>query len=310
MSIQTIAIGGNNGADFDIQAVHSIGFNANRRIEAVLLNDTRHGDKQGVESMVLELHPEEYINRMVIHDGEHKEKKGIYGIELATNLGRELSAGFLHGKAGKVTTLDRIRVLGLGGSVGQILHKLRVRYIADYEASALIEAEAMAVINVIPQGQTIESFRSTRLSQMNASRRFLETVTNLEQTTEVGAAVGEFTAKASRTFGLTVTTQSEFNKQVEEETLNSERQTYAPPSGHVGLEVVQMDVFKASDGTIWFFPTSDPSIVSAAVSGDNIIKQDLYDMTGTLGLHLPHMAQQQKQSYGYDYFMRPSVKVK
>ena len=72
----------------------------------------------------------------------------------------------------------------------------------------------------------------------------------------------------------------------------------------------ELDVFKASDGTIWFFPTSDPSIVSAAVSGDNIIKQDLYDMTGTLGLHLPHMAQQQKQSYGYDYFMRPTVKVK
>ena len=33
-------------------------------------------------------------------------------------------------------------------------------------------------------------------------------------------------------------------------------------------------------------------------------------MTFTLGLHLPHMAQQQTQSYGYDYFMRPSVKVK
>lgn len=60
-----------------------------------------------------------------------------------------------------------------------------------------------------------------------------------------------------------------------------------------------MDAFRASDGSIWYFPTNAPSIVSAPVSGDAVIKQDFYDMTGVLSLHLPYMAE---QAYGFDRF--------
>lgn len=132
---------------------------------------------------------------------------------MTTSFGRELKAGTLHGKAGKVTTLDEVRILGLGGNVGHMMFKLRARYIANYQESALIETGAIAVTSVIPQGQTFESFESSRVSKMNASRTFLETVTSIEHTTESSAAIGEFTAKASMTFGLSVTTQSEFSKQ-------------------------------------------------------------------------------------------------
>ncbi|WP_095590670.1 jacalin-like lectin [Actibacterium ureilyticum] len=301
MTIQTIAIGGDHGTDFDIQAVRSIGFRASNMVEAVLLNGSRHGDKQGSESLVLDLQQDEYINKLVVHEGYHKKRKErrIYGVDLTTSLGRGLRVGTLNDKTAKVTKLEGVRILGLGGNVGHMLFKLRARYIADYTESALIESGAIAVTSVIPQGQTFESFESSRVSKMNASRTFLETVTSIEHTTESSAAVGEFTAKASMTFGLSVTTQSEFSKQVETETVNSERMTYAPPAGHVGLEVVRMDVFRASDGTVWFFPTSEPSIVSAAVSGDAVIQDDLYDMTGTLPLHLPYMAQ---KCYGYERF--------
>lgn len=181
---------------------------------------------------------------------------------------------------------------------------MRARYIANYQESDLIETGAIAVTGVIPQGQTFESFESSRVAKMNASRTFLETVTSIEHSSESSAAIGEFTAKASMTFGLSETTQSEFNEQVETETVNSERMTYAPPEGHVGLEIVPMDVFRASDGTVWFFPTGEPSIVSAAVSGDSVIKQDLYDMTGTLPLHLPYMAD---QCYGHEWYSEQSA---
>lgn len=301
MTIQTIAVGGDHGTDFAIQAVRSIGFYATDMVEAILLNGERYGDIQGKESVVYDLQPDEYINKLVIYEGYHSKKKEqrIYGIELSTSFGREIKVGTLNDKSTKITTLDGIRVLGLGGNVGHMVFKLRVRYITHYQESALIETGAVAVIGVIPQGQTFESFESSRVSRLNASRTFLETVTSIEQTTESSTAIGEFTAKASMTFGLSVTTQAEFSEQVETETENSERMTYAPPEGHVGLEVVPMEVYRASDGTVWFFPIAEPSIVSAAVSGDSVIKHDLYDMTGTLPLHLPYLAD---QCYGHERY--------
>lgn len=298
MTIQTISIGGDHGQDVDIQAIHSIGFRATDRVESILLNGQEYGDKQGKESLVFDFQQDEYIRKLVVYEVHEKKEIRICGVALTTSLGRALTAGTL---AGKRTALDGVRILGLGGNVGHTVFKLRVRYIADYQASTVIESGAIAVTSVIPQGQAFESFESSRVSKMNASRTFLETVTSLEHTAESSAAVGEFTAKASMTFGLSVTTQSEFSEQVETETVNSKRMTYAPPEGHVGLEVVRMDVFEASDGTVWFFPTSEPSIVSAAVSGEAAIKQDLYDMTGTLPLHLPYMAE---QCYGYERFVQ------
>ncbi|MEL6102647.1 MAG: hypothetical protein AAFY74_04790 [Pseudomonadota bacterium] len=298
MTIQTIAIGGDHGDDFDIQAIHSIGFRATDMVEAILLNGERYGDLQGKETLVLDMQQDEYINRLVVYESYDSKKKEtrIRGLELSTSIGRKLKAGTLKGPT---TKLEGVRIIGLGGNGGHMLFKLRARYIADYKESALIETGAIAVTSVIPQGQTFESFESSRVSKMQASRLFIETVTSIQQTTESSAAIGEFTAKASMTFGLSVTTQNEFSEQVETETINSERLTYAPPAGHVGLEVVRMDAFRASDGTVWFFPTSEPSIVSAPVSGDAVIKQALYDMTGTLPLHLPYMAD---QCYGYERF--------
>lgn len=75
MTIQTIAIGGDHGTDFDIQAVRSIGFRATDMVEAILLNGERYGDKQGKETLVLDLQQDEYISRLVVHEGYHKKRK-------------------------------------------------------------------------------------------------------------------------------------------------------------------------------------------------------------------------------------------
>ncbi|MEL6450600.1 MAG: jacalin-like lectin [Pseudomonadota bacterium] len=298
MSIRTTTLGGTHGTDFDIQTVRSIGFRATDMIEAVLLNGVRHGDNQGRETDVLELQQDEYINELVVYESHDtkKDEHRVRGVTLTTSLNRSLTAGTLRGPS---RTLKNMRIIGLGGNSGHMLFNLRVRHITDYVESKKIPGDWAAVINVIPQGQTFESFQSSRVAKMNASRLFLETVTSVQQTTEGGAAIGEFSAKASTTFGLSVTTQTEFNEQIESETVESERITYAPPAGHVGLEVVTMEVFEAHDGTIWFFPITEPSIVSAPVSGDAVIREPLYDMTGTLTLHLPYMAD---QAYGFERF--------
>jgi len=298
MSIQTTTLGGTHGTDFDIQAIHSIGFRATDMVEAIVLNGERHGDNQGRETDVLDMQQDEYIETLIVYESYDKKRKElrVRGVTLTTSLGRKLSAGTL---SGPVKKLQGVRIIGLGGNAGHMLFNLRARHIPNYQPSRKVDGDWTAVIGVIPQGQTFESFASSRVSKMNASRLFLETVTSVQQTTEGGAAMGEFSAKASTTFGLTVTTQAEFNEQVETETINSERITYAPPQGHVGLEVVKMEVFEASDGTVWFFPVTEPSIVSAPVSGDAVIREQLYDMTGTLTLHLPYMAE---QTYGFERF--------
>lgn len=299
MTIQTTAIGGDHGTDFDIVRVESIGFRASDMVEGVRINGTYHGDVQGKETVVLNFQRDEYINHIVIFDSYDKKKKEtrVRGVQIWTNLGRTIKAGTMSGTKHE---LKDIRVLGLGGNAGHMLFKLRVYHIADYVESSVVETGVFAVTSVIPQGQTFERLVSSRVARMDSTRRFFETVTSLTQTNEAGAAVGEFSAKASTTFGLTVTTQAEFNSVVEEETTQSEKITYAPPANHVGIEVVVMDVFEASDGTVWFFPTSEPNIISAAVSGDSVITADLYDMTGVLTLHLPYMAQ---QTFDYDHYI-------
>ncbi|WP_138472906.1 hypothetical protein [Poseidonocella sp. HB161398] len=301
MTIKNVAIGGNHGTDFDIETVRTIGFRTTNMVEAILLNGVRHGDDQGRETETLELQQDEYICRLVIYNSHDRKKNEdrIRGIEVTTSEGRTLTAGTLDGPT---DVLDGVRVLGLGGNGGHMLFMLRVRYIENYIESTPLPGDWKAVVRVIPQGQTFESFQSSRVSKLDASRIFLETVTSLQQTSEAGVAVGEFSARASTTFGISVTTQNEFIEQVETETVSSERITYAPPLGHVGLEVVPMEAFTASDGTVWFFPVADPSIVSAAVSGPDVIKEELFDMTGVLSLHLPYMA---LQSYGLERFSEP-----
>ncbi|APX13502.1 jacalin-like lectin [Tateyamaria omphalii] len=298
MTIQTVAIGGDHGEDFGIEHINSIGFRGDDMVEGVRINGTYYGDVQGDETDVLNFQQDEYINHLVVYES-HDDKKNedrIRGVELTTNLGRSLTCGTFRGPK---RVLKNIRVLGIGGNAGHMLFKLRVYHISDYKESSVVQTGVFAVTNVIPQGQTFERSVSSRVAKMDSTRLFFETVSSVTQTNEAGAAMGEFSAKASTTFGLTVTTQAEFNSIVEEERKETEKITYAPPAGHVGIEVVVMDVFEASDGIIWFFPTSEPNIISAAVSGDSVITSDLYDMTGVLTLHLPNMA---PQTFDYDSF--------
>jgi len=297
MSIEVIALGGDGGRRFEEQAVKSIGVRSGKRIDALLLNNQRFGGKGGKERRVLELQGDEYINAMSIRHG-----RLIDQISLTTSRGRTFGAG---GGGGRLTQLNNIRVLGLGGNSGDELDKLRIRYIKDYTESAVLEESKSAVISVIPQGQAVEFFDSRRVSQLNATRRLMETVFSVQTTTESGA-VGEFISKVNSTFGLSLTNQVEITQQVETEEFSSEKLTYAPPAGHVGVEIVQFDVFQASDSTVWVFPVSEPSIVSVKVDQGIPTEESVYDMTGTLGLHVPAIADRRGKRNGYDYYSTTS----
>ena len=297
MSIVTKPIGGDGGKSFDVEAIRTIGFRAGNRVDAILLNGSRKGGGGGSESEVLELQGDECISHMDIWVKKHKRSRRVFKVFLRTSRGRTLSAGK---EGGTKTTLSGIRVLGIGGKSGDELDKLRVRYIKDYTPSAVVD-RALAVIGVIPQGQTTETFSSSRLNKLSATSLFLEVVSSLETTSETGAA-GEFTAKASTTFGLSVTTSTEVREEIESETFESETVTYSPPEGHVGLEVVQIDVFEANDGTIWQFPVAEPLIISTPVGSAPALFDNVYDMTGTLALNFPALAEERVKKNGQEYY--------
>ena len=273
------------------------GLRSGSRIDALILNNQKFGGNGGKESRQLEFQGEEYIEKLVIRHGSR-----IDSIELTTNLGRVLMGG---GSGGSATVLSNIRVLGLGGNAASELDKLRVRYIKDYVPSKLVEQGALAVISVIPQGQTLETFVSSRTAQLSATRQFFEIVS----TVETESAAGELLAKASTKFSLTATTSTEFFEQVETETIESETRTYSPPQEHIGLEVVQVDMFRSSDGTAWFFPVSEPSVASVPVDGADDLPDNLFDMTGTLGLHMPGVADARQERDGYHYYSMETVSV-
>ncbi len=329
MSIETLAFGGNGGNSFDEQFVRSIGFSAGGLVDAIVLNGQRFGGSGGSEGRILEFGPEEYINELTIMTGRARIKgrprkrrsRSVFKILLKTNRGRSLEAGT--GTAGKdrtSITLSGIRVLAIGGSSGRRLDKLRIKYISDYVESELIEKGANAVLSIVPQGQRLETFVSNRVSRLAATERLLETTASFEQTSEAGAAFGEFSARASTTFGFTVTARVQLTEQLETERVNTETRTYEPPAGHIGLEVVKVDVFRSEDdtgadddddtvedgdedeGTVWMFPVAEPNIVSVDVAQARSLTDDLYDLTGQLDLHLPPIARKKGERYGYEAF--------
>lgn len=329
MSIETLAFGGNGGSSFDEQFVRSIGFSAGGLVDAIVLNGERFGGSGGSEGRVLEFGPDEYIKELTIMTGRARIKgrprkrrsRSVFKISFKTNRGRTLEAGT--GTAGKdrtSVTLSGIRVLAIGGSSGRRLDKLRIKYISDYVESELIEKGANAVLSVVPQGQKLETFVSNRVSRLAATERLLETTASFEQTSEAGAAFGEFSARASTTFGFTVTARVQLTERLETERVNTETRTYEPPAGHIGLEVVKVDVFRSEDdtgadddddtvedgdedeGTVWMFPVAEPNIVSVDVAQARSLTDDLYDLTGQLDLHLPPIASKKGERYGYEAF--------
>jgi hypothetical protein len=80
MAIETQLLGGNGGSPFDIEAVKSLAVRSGARIDALILNGSRHGGTGGTEKPGLEFLPDEYIDRMVI-----RHHARIDNLEIHTN---------------------------------------------------------------------------------------------------------------------------------------------------------------------------------------------------------------------------------
>jgi hypothetical protein len=291
MSIETRAFGGNGGDPFDIEAVKSLGFRSWARIDALLLNDSRYGGTGGRESTTLDFHPDEYIDHMVIRHWAR-----IDAVEIHTNMGRSLSAG---GSGGRREELTNIRVLGLGGNSGRELDSLRVRYIPNYTPATLLENNQVAIIDIVAPGEKIERSVSAEVSRLSASTRVMEWVF----TADIGGeskALGNFIAKLTAHAGAKRTSRREIREEVKEIEQHSEKNTFSPPDGSVGLELVPVDVYREADGFVWLIPVAHSQRI--AMRSESGLPTGAYDLTGVLAAQLPSMVKRREQRHGYHYY--------
>ncbi|MEM1076470.1 MAG: jacalin-like lectin [Pseudomonadota bacterium] len=306
MSIETIYFGGRGGKEFDIAGFEEIGLRSGKRIDALLLDGARHGGNGGSNQQGLSLSSDEYIDQVSIRSGSTIDR-----LELRTNRGRTMIHG---GGGGKHRgTLENIRVLGFGGRSGSELDQLAIHFIRDYDPSQAEPGLQTAIIGIVPQGEQIETFVSSRIARINSTRRLFQTTFTSNQSAEAegkaGNAKGEFTAKASRSLGFKQVVEQEFLQQTESEEVNSETITRSPDPGFVGLETVQVEVYRIDapsrdpkDAVWWTFPVGTPEYIEVREETGIPPLESVIDMTGVLSLQLPVMASRKQQQFGHDWY--------
>ncbi|ABV93810.1 hypothetical protein Dshi_2073 [Dinoroseobacter shibae DFL 12 = DSM 16493] len=305
MSIETLTFGGRGGDAFDIAGFEAIGLSSASRIDELRLDNARYGGNGGKKESGLSFSSDEYINEMVIRSGSRVDR-----IELRTNRGRELVHG---GNGGTRHELTDIRVLGLGGRSGSELDQLAVHFIRDYQPSQPEPGRHTAIIGVVPQGELIETFELDRTRELNATRRLFQTTFTANQSSSfggsLGSAKGEFTAMASKSFGLTQVVEKEFLEEIETEEVNSETVTRSPGRGFVGLETVQVEVYRVeapsrdiNDAVWWTFPVGTPEYIEVREEIGIPPLESVIDMTGILSLQLPVMAPRKTERFGCDWY--------
>ncbi|MEM9043116.1 MAG: hypothetical protein AAGC81_00355 [Pseudomonadota bacterium] len=156
------------------------------------------------------------------------------------------------------------------------------------------------------------TFVSSRVARLNSTRRLFETTFSAEQSSgaeaSIGNSKGECVAKTNQVFGFTQTITSEFIKQLETEEIKSETVTRSPGAGFVGLETVQVEVFKLTGSTgnlsyaYWVFPISTPEYIEVREETGIPAEESVLDMTEVLSLQLPVMAARQEARFGRDFY--------
>ncbi len=306
MSIETLSFGGRGGNQFDIAGFEVIGLRSASRIDELRLDNARYGGNGGTTETALSFSSDEYINELLIRSGSRVDR-----IELRTNRGREMVHG---GNGGQQHELTDIRVLGFGGRAGSELDQLAVHFIRDYQPSQAEPGPHTAIIGVVPQGERIETFELDRSKELNATRRLFQTSFTANQSSSfggsLGSAKGEFTAMASKSFGLTQVVEKEFLEQIETEEVNSETVTRSPGQGFVGLETVQVEVYRVEapsrdikDAVWWTFPVGTPEYIEVREEIGIPPLESVIDMTGVLSLQLPVMAARKTERFGCDWYV-------
>ncbi|WP_088892113.1 jacalin-like lectin [Leptolyngbya ohadii] len=297
MSIVIKSFGGNNpfnrdgGSPFPIQPIKTLGVQTGDAVDALILNGRRYGGRGGRETEQLELGRDEYINKIVV-----RSDWNIDFLEFQTNKGRTINGG---GRGGKKDELENIRVIGLGGRSGDLLDKISVRYISNYQESRLIGTGQLAITNIIPPGETIEESVSTEIARLVSITRIWELVFGQGIGASADIPLEAFKAKVASETNIKATTREEVKTEIRALVRTEQRRIFSPPPGFAGVEIAVVDVYQ--DGNfVWFFPTTSEVIPVSLEGFDSNF--EAYDLTKVLAVQFPSMMARRVTMHSYDFY--------
>ena len=296
MGVQTVEYGGSGGSPFKMEAVHSVGVHWGAEIDALVLNEVQHGGNGGNHrDPEIFLAENEYISGFILQYG------GVLtALRFFTSQDKDI--GVSHVQHDNLATVGDIRVLGLGGSSGSRLDRIAIKYIENYTPSVLVE-ESAAVINVFGPGAVIERFTSTQVQTLVSHTTTMERVFSLDVGAE-SKALGELIAKITAQFGFKSTTRDELKNEVIVTTQSTEKTTFTPPTGMVGLELLPVQAFvdtQASPNFVWISPKGTPTIVTVNQNAQ-ALTANVYDLTTFLGVQMPSLLPRRQQRNGYNFY--------
>jgi len=304
MAFRTDHFGGGNpfnnnpGSPFPVQSARSLGLRSGNAIDALILNGQRFGGTGGTITSELELSPDEYIDDVVIRSDHH-----VDFLEFRTNRGRTLATG--GGSGGRERRRNNIRVLGIGGRSGNVLDVISIRYIENFAEAELIERNQLVVTNIITPGVSIEEIISTEVSTLYAITKIWELVFTAGRGESLEASFDAFIAKITSETSIKATTREEIRTEIRNKVATSQKTTKSPLPGSAIVEVVPVNVYRDGGGMVWFFPTSGARPISVPLEAGIDSNIEVYDLTRTLALQFPSMANRRGSRHGYDFYRTP-----
>jgi hypothetical protein len=229
---------------------NAIGIRHGALVDALLLNDTRHGGQGGENPQIFSLDEDDYWTEIEVHSGadvdylKFKSKRGV-----------EFSGG---GGGGDPHRITGVRLLRVGGRSGAVLDNVKLEYVPNYEASTVMEAHAFAALDFQPGGIKITKYREETVQIAEAYSRITEQMIEFTMNT---SAEGEYYAKFSASTGLKTvnTTKEEIKRSSESALKTSQTVEDTIAANEVGVLISAIKVMRDSSGNYWVYPTNNPN---------------------------------------------------
>ncbi len=196
-----------------------------------------------------------------------------------------MSGGGGDGGSGGIP-INNIRVLGIGGSVGQYVDSLQIMYITNYEPSTLIAQNASFIISFSAPNEVFTTYQDTSYRSLDS----YTIVTEHTQAQQYSASVeAEYYAKVAASAQLSITdlTSKTILQELETKIATGLTSTQTIAAESVGVKMVTGNLMQEPNSDkYWMIPTSEQSNLVLSIDDFSPLLGS-YDLTGLLYRQVP-----------------------
>lgn len=224
----------------------------------------------------------DYITHAKVYYGDY-----VNSIEFTTNKGASWQIGKDESGSGLADKeLSDIRVLAIGGSSGEYLDAITLRYLDNYDVIQESDDgdspdDLYAILNIFSSGKELVRTDSIRSRELEAITAINEFTINMESEITATYMVAEATSR----FGFAYMNRQELAKETENEVSNTTKETIKIDEGMLGVEICNVEFKKRKSGGYFLVPTSGKSVET--MTPEQIKQTKFFDLSKKLKLHIP-----------------------